>query len=127
MRIELEDGKYTYLLDEGAQKALRYGEPWRDLCGDKFIYSMACEIERLQAENAELQIFKQMWNDFVSLQHGDAQLLCKDAERYRWLRYAGYGFDIAVREEYDEGEQWVHGYPPEELDAAIDAAMKGGE
>ena len=64
------------------------------------------EIERLQTENAELR---------------------KDAARYWWLRDVGYGFDIAVREEDEDGEQWVHGYPPEELDAAIDAAMKGGE
>lgn len=67
----------------------------------------ACkEIECLQTENAELR---------------------KDADRYRLLRDVGHGFDIAVREEDGEGEQWVHGYPPEELDAAIDAAMKGGE
>jgi len=42
MRIDLEDGKYTYLLDDiGGQQALRYGEPWRDLTGDKFVYGLA--------------------------------------------------------------------------------------
>ncbi len=46
-----------------------------------------------------------------------------DAERYRWLRDAGIGFDIGVREESDDGEDWVHGYPPDELDEAVDAAI----
>lgn len=53
MRIELEGGKYTYVLDEaGKQEALRYGEPWRDLVGDKFVYCMAAEIESLRAQLA---------------------------------------------------------------------------
>lgn len=30
--------------------------------------------------------YEKMWKDFVSLQRGDVQQLCKDAERYRWLR-----------------------------------------
>lgn len=54
----------------------------------------------------------------------------RDAERYRHLRDDGYGFDVCVLEMDEHGESWVHGYPPEELDAAIDAAMaamKGGE
>jgi len=50
----------------------------------------------------------------------------KDAERYRYLRDNGDGFDIAVREDDEDGESWVHGYPPDELDAAIDAAMQEG-
>jgi hypothetical protein len=56
--------------------------------------------------------------------------LVRDAERYRWLRNDGAGFDISVAEIDEDGhESWVHGYPPEELDAAIDAAIaakKGG-
>lgn len=48
----------------------------------------------------------------------------RDAKRYLHLRDDGGGFDIAVRNGGDEGEYWVHGYPPEELDAAIDAAMQ---
>lgn len=48
----------------------------------------------------------------------------RDAARYRYLRDDGEGFDISVLErDTEDGELWVHGYPPEELDAAIDAAM----
>ena len=55
MRIDLEDGKYTYLLDDlGGQQALRYGEPWRDLTGDKFIYCLAEMVTALRAENERL-------------------------------------------------------------------------
>lgn len=50
MEIELEDGKYTYVFKDGEQYALRNGEPWRDLTGDKFIYCMAAEIDRLKLE-----------------------------------------------------------------------------
>jgi ubiquinone biosynthesis protein UbiJ len=55
MKIELDNGKYTYIFEDGKHCALRYGEEWRNLTGDKFIYAMACEIERLQEENEELK------------------------------------------------------------------------
>ena len=55
MKIELADGKYTYYFDNGKQWATRYGEPWRDFVGDNFVYAMACEIERLKAENEDLK------------------------------------------------------------------------
>lgn len=46
----------------------------------------------------------------------------RDAARYRYLRDDGEGFDISVLErDTEDGELWVHGYPPEELDDAIDA------
>lgn len=75
-------------------------------CKDQLTTAQS-RIAELEAENATLK---------------------EDAERYRYLRDDGHGFDISVMErttEYDEW--WVHGYPPEELDAAIDAARKGGE
>ena len=54
---------------------------------------------------------------------------CKrDAERYRYIRDDGDGFEITVREvNEDGGETWVAGYPPTELDAAIDAARLEGK
>lgn len=46
-RIELEGGKYV-LVDSGRGqlKALRYGEEWRDLTGDKMIGCLAFELHR---------------------------------------------------------------------------------
>lgn len=56
VHIELDGGKYTYVLHEdGRQEALRYGEPWRELTGDNLIYNMADEIIRLRQELAELR------------------------------------------------------------------------
>ena len=55
MRIDLDDGKYTYVMDNGKQYALRYGEPWRDLTGDKFVYAMACMIQDLEDEVQSLR------------------------------------------------------------------------
>lgn len=50
MKIELDNGKYTYVFHpDGRQHALRYGQPWRDLLGDKFVYCMACKIEELES------------------------------------------------------------------------------
>lgn len=50
MKIDLNDGKYTYIFDNGKQKALRHGEEWRDLTGDNLIYWMACRIQELEEE-----------------------------------------------------------------------------
>ena len=55
--VAVEDGKYTVQIgDDGSLKALRYGEPWRDLTGDKLIYCLAAELqaarEQLEAVGA---------------------------------------------------------------------------
>lgn len=58
MRIDLEDGKYTYVLNDdepGSQYALRHGAPWRDLTGDKFVYCMAAKIEEQAERIKELE------------------------------------------------------------------------
>jgi len=54
MRISLDDGKYTYILDRDGQRALRYGEEWRNLVGDKFVYNMAMKIESMQYKSSKL-------------------------------------------------------------------------
>ena len=54
MNIILEDGKYEYHCKDGEQYALRNGEPWRDLTGDKFIYCMAARIGQLERQRDEL-------------------------------------------------------------------------
>jgi len=43
--LELENGKYTvYQEKQGSLKALRYGEPWRDLCGDNLVFYLMVEL-----------------------------------------------------------------------------------
>lgn len=51
--VTVEDGKYTVVFDDGKLYALRYGERWRDLTGDKFVYALMCRIQALEAEKAE--------------------------------------------------------------------------
>jgi hypothetical protein len=48
-QITLEDGKYTVVYEAGVLTALRNGEPWRDMVGDKLVGAMFDEIERLRA------------------------------------------------------------------------------
>lgn len=56
-RIDLCDGKYSVIYDlrTGQSECLRYGEKWRDLCGDKMVLAMFDRIVELEAENARLR------------------------------------------------------------------------
>jgi hypothetical protein len=50
-----DGGKYTVTQDAtGRLTALRYGEPWRDCCGDGLIYTLAAEVETLREELARV-------------------------------------------------------------------------
>lgn len=55
VHIDLEGGKYTYVFDGSRQYALRHGEEWRDLCGDKFVMSMAFDLDEARTAIASLQ------------------------------------------------------------------------
>lgn len=82
------------------------------------------ENERLRAD---LDSYMEAANGYmreVEATRAERDALRKDAERYRYLRDDGSGFEITVREEDEDGhETWVSGYPPQELDIAIDAAL----
>jgi hypothetical protein len=48
--INLADGKNTVQHQNGpGLRALRYGEPWRDLVGDGLVLAMAQRIDELSA------------------------------------------------------------------------------
>lgn len=50
-RIELEEGKYTVIHEEGENfHALRYGVWWRDLTGDDLVMALVNRIEELEGE-----------------------------------------------------------------------------
>lgn len=62
MRIDLDNGKYTYVFEPktGRQYALRHGEPWKDLVGDKFVYCLAAELEEAREQNAAIAAQNEM-------------------------------------------------------------------
>jgi hypothetical protein len=49
-RMEFDGGKYTLVWDDpgGRQRALRYGEEWRELTGDNLVAAMRNRIEELE-------------------------------------------------------------------------------
>lgn len=53
-RIKVADGKYELIFNDGSLKALRDGEEWQDLSGDKMVYALFTEIQRLQAARDRL-------------------------------------------------------------------------
>lgn len=59
MRVDVSNGKYTVVLPEppetGGLHALRYGQPWRDLCGDKLVLSLASELEDARKKIEKLE------------------------------------------------------------------------
>lgn len=54
MRIDLDNGKYTYEFDEatGASQVLRYGEIWKQTTGDDFLLSFAHRVQDLEKQLA---------------------------------------------------------------------------
>lgn len=60
-RIDVCDGKYTIIYDfeTGQSEALRYGEKWRDLCGDKMVLAMFDTIVELRERAAEIEALKE--------------------------------------------------------------------
>ena len=62
-KITLDEGKYEVVFVGSRLKALRYGEEWRDLTGDKLFLCMfqrICELEdKLKKRKAKKHQFKQ--------------------------------------------------------------------
>jgi hypothetical protein len=46
----LMGGKYTVKMSDDMKvfKALRYGEPWQDLCGNNLVYALVCRVKELE-------------------------------------------------------------------------------
>ena len=67
--INLCDGKYTIIYDfaTGQSECLRYGQPWRQLVGDKMVLACFDEIVRLRAENAELAAAQEKVKELESM------------------------------------------------------------
>lgn len=57
-RITVEGCKYTVVINGGDMHALRYGERWKDLTGDKFVYCLATELQAARRALAAAQAAK---------------------------------------------------------------------
>lgn len=53
--LYLEDRKYAVVSEGGIIRALRYGEPWRDLTGDNLVAALVSKINDLQDELSKAQ------------------------------------------------------------------------
>ena len=50
LSVKICSGKYTVIQEKsGNVRALRYGEEWRDCCGDGLILALAQEIDLLRS------------------------------------------------------------------------------
>ena len=73
LEITVGDGKYTVVqTTDGRVVALRNGEPWRDLTGDKLLLCLAQELEAARAEIRSLhrdELLKRI--DVLEAENGD--------------------------------------------------------
>ena len=54
--VTVEGGKYTVVIgDRGELSALRYGEPWQDLAGNKMVYCLATELVEARKPRNDFQ------------------------------------------------------------------------
>lgn len=64
--MKFEDGKYEVVFDGNgiAQQVLRYGEPWRDIVGDKFMYLVLSELQGLRDVMSQCAVLpKKEWEN----------------------------------------------------------------
>ncbi len=55
LSVSVEGGKYTVVMTaDGHLRALRHGEEWRSLSGDKLILALAHEVDDLRLRLASL-------------------------------------------------------------------------
>ncbi|MDA3808355.1 MAG: hypothetical protein PF440_10660 [Thiomicrorhabdus sp.] len=61
LSVPVGNGKYTVQQDrKGMLSALRYGEPWRDCCGDGLILTLVQEVSGLRAKLKQADISSDM-------------------------------------------------------------------
>ena len=53
--MKFENGKYEVVFDKNGlpQQVLRYGEPWRDVVVDKFMYLVLTELKNFRDDFTE--------------------------------------------------------------------------
>lgn len=75
-------------------------------------------IEAIPSANAQPNVYKEAWEQWRSLQTGDAMKMMDDALRYRWLRHDSKSLDLEQRK-----ATIVEVYQGAAMDEQIDKAM----
>lgn len=71
--VMVEDGKYRLIMSvDGRLRALRYGEEWRDLCGDGLILALGQRIEELEADRDQARARLVGLEAALQQEHSDA-------------------------------------------------------
>lgn len=58
MYVDVDNGKYTVVSDPYL-RALRHGQPWRDLTGDNLVYFLAAELQAARDKIKELEAIRE--------------------------------------------------------------------
>lgn len=136
-KLDFCDGKYTVIYDfkTGQSECLRYGEPWRQLVGDKMVLAMFDRVVELQTENAALKAElanekrqHAIWESEHLKEYGklQAELAAaqKDAERLAFVESRAY---VGVNP-HNRTCLWVlrgiYELPGQDFRAAIDEAIR---
>lgn len=127
MRVEVEDGKYTVILHpDGKLEALRCGEPWRDLTGDKMVYCLAAEIETLRRKVQQAQSAADMNRSWVADADSQISLLRQHLRAVleiaeTWQPDYATQMDLKTLEFAKNESPAVGLFTPHEVDAALEA------
>lgn len=54
-KIEIEEGKYTFINDNGIVSILRHGKEWRNESGDKALLRLLQQVEQYRNEIIKLR------------------------------------------------------------------------
>lgn len=80
LRCDVADKKYTVIMEnDGRLHALRYGEPWKELTGQKMVYCLAYELSEARQEAEALR------GDVASLTDEVEALREKRAKLILWV------------------------------------------
>lgn len=107
-RIDVCDGKYTIIYDfeTGQSECLRYGEKWRDLCGDKMVLAMFDTIVELRERAAEVEGLKDYINKLEVF-----RAMLSGLVHYLTNNYGDDHWDSTTRELLEEANDYIGNQP----------------
>jgi hypothetical protein len=105
MRVDVANGQYTVIFENGQLRALRNGQEWpgKDLTGDNLVLCMAYEIEDLQdGETDLLADVRRLEERVVALERPQWRKELPDRIGMWAYRHDNYGFGIVRCDEVTE-------------------------